>query len=137
MRRLAMLLTVGMAIGLWPALSHAADADRTVSKRYTMGRAQIHWNDTGYWVGTQREFFRAERRERSVSVSLQDDSGRPVRGRLEVGSDVIEFCSETSKPVQIRPGQYLAVNAIFGTCGAGPSVVTEGTIRVAFSPAAS
>ncbi len=136
MRRTVILLAVVAAAAL-AAPSRATPDTRTPSRPYSIDRAKLHLSDVDPWVGTQREFFRARSGERWVSVSLRDESGQAVRGRVEIGGDVVEFCSEMAKPVRVRPGQEVAVSAVLGPCGTAPSVVTRGRITATFSGSTS
>lgn len=126
---LAVLLTSSLATS-----SVAAVGGRTETRPYSIGRAQIHWNSQGgSFIGTQPETFTPEDDERRVTISLSSDTGLPVRGRVEINGHVVEFCSETTRPIRVLPGQELAISAIFGLCDGSFSLVTEGTITVTFS----
>lgn len=133
MRKITALLLAGLVVGLLAAPSFAGNDGRTVTRDYTITRARIHVQDVRSWIGTQREFFRALPGERWVSFSLEDNNGVPVRGRVEVGGVVVEFCSDTQKPIRVRAGQEIAASAIFGPCGSAFSLVTEGAITATFS----
>ncbi len=137
MRRSVIPLAVLAVAAALAAPSRATPDTRTPSRPYSIDRAKVHLSDVDPWVGTQREFFRARPGERWVSVSLRDESGQPVRGRVEIVGDVVEFCSEMAQPVRVRPGQEVAVSAILGPCGTAPSVVTRGRITATFSGSAS
>lgn len=84
-------------------------------------------------MGTQAESFRARPGEESLTITLTDDTGRPVRGRVQIGGEVFEFCAETSEPIAVTAGQKISVHAIFGQCDTGFSIATEGTITATFS----
>jgi hypothetical protein len=111
----------------------ASEASREVSRPYNMDRGMVHGSDSDPYVGTQPEFFRSEKGERWAVVSLEDASGRPVAGRIEVGGKAFAFCATTPEPIRVRGEKRIAVSATMGLCGTDPSVVTEGTIAVTFS----
>lgn len=115
----------------------ASEDSRDVSRPYNMDRAMVHGSDSDPYLGTQPEFFRSEKGERWVVVSLEDATGHPVAGRVEVGDKVFAFCATTPEPIRVRPEKRIAVSATMGLCGMGPSVVTEGTISVTFSRSAT
>lgn len=137
MRRMLALLIAGLIAASLATPSLAGDNARTVSRSYTVLRGTIHFHfsDEGsdWWFGTQREIFRARGDESRLSLSLADDTGNPVRGRVEINGKVVEFCSDTQKPIGVTPGQKVAVSAIFGECEGTLSTVTEGTIAATFS----
>ena len=130
----AAAVTLVAAIGL-PGLA-ASEASREVSRDYTIERVRVHGSETDPWIGTQREFFRSEKGERWAAVSIEDDSGLPVAGRVEVGGKAFSFCSSTPQPIRVRPRERVAVSATLGLCGMAPSVVTKGSISVSFSRSA-
>ncbi len=115
----------------------ASETSREVSRDYTMERGMTHGSDSDPWVGTQPVFFRSDKGERRAVVSLEDASGLPVAGRVEVGDKVFTFCATTPQPIRVRPQERIAVSATMGLCGTGSSVVTKGTISVTFSRPAS
>lgn len=43
---------------------------------------QFASNGVDWWIGMQPEIFRPRAGERSVSLSLVDNAGQPVRGRV-------------------------------------------------------
>ncbi len=131
-RMLTLVLAASMTLVALPSL--AGDGERTASRAYTITRGHIQFSSTGAaWMGTQAESFRARPGEESVMISLTDDTGRPVRGRVEIAGDVVEFCSETAAPIDVSAGQKISVHAIFGQCDGGFSIATEGTITATFS----
>lgn len=133
MRRVLTLLVTAVLIAS-AAPSLADEQERTVTRPYTITRGHIQFSSHGVaWMGTQAEFFRARPGEQSVTISLTDNTGTPVRGRVDLGADVVEFCSETPEPIAVAPRQKFGVHAIFGLCDAGVSIATEGTITVTFS----
>ena len=130
---LAVAGAVTLVAAMAPLTLAASDTSREVSRDYTIQRVKIHGSDTDPWIGTQREFFRSEKGERWAVVSLEDDSGLPVAGRVEVGGKVFSFCGRTPRPIRVRPQERIAVSATLGPCGIAPSIVTQGTISVIFS----
>lgn len=134
MRRMTTLLIAGIIATSVVPSSLAGDNGRTVKKNYTILRGQIQFNDQEVaWMGTQPESFQTRARERWVTLSLEDETGNPVLGRVQVNGEVVRFCSDTEKPLRVRRGDEIKVNAIFGLCDGGFSVVTEGTITATFS----
>lgn len=134
MRRLAFPLVIILLAGSMIAPSMAASADRTVTKNYTMFRGQIQFNDQEVaWMGTQAELFHTRAGERWVTFSLEDETGNPVLGRVQVNGRVVRFCSDTNEALRVRRGDELKVSATFGLCDGGFSVVTEGIITATFS----
>ena len=134
MRKLAFPLVVILLAGTLIAPSMAASDGRSVTKPYTILRGHIQFNSQEVaWMGTQAETFRAQGEERRVTISLEDDTGNPVAGRVQVNGEVVQFCSETSKAIPVRGGQKVSVSAIVGSCDGGFSVVTEGLITATFS----
>ncbi len=134
MRRITVLLAAALLATALPAPSVAADGTRTVTKAYTISRGQLQVNPQEVaWMGTQPESFLVRAGERAVTLSLNDDTGNPVLGRVEIDGDVIRFCSETEEPIRVRRGQIVRVNVIVGPCNGGFSVATEGTIEATFS----
>lgn len=133
MRRTATLV-LAMIIAAVAAPSVARNQERSVTKTYTITRGHIQFNSNEVaWMGAQAVSFRARSGERSITVTLKDDTGNPVRGRVEIGSSAVQFCSETAKPIKVTPGQKIKIHAVFGQCGNGVSFATEGKIRVTFS----
>ncbi len=133
-------MTAGIAMAaLVGSQSHAEPATRSVSRPYTIHRLYVHLSDVDGYVGTMPEFIRARAHERWLTVSLEDSSGLPVRGRVQfgrkVGSKFAEFCSTTPRPIRVRPGQQIGISAILGRCGNNASVVTDGRIRATFTRA--
>ncbi len=76
---------------------------------------------------------------RTVALKIVDDSGLPVDGHLHVdnngdGKEEIsrDFCNETDDPIAIKPRAVIEVWLFTGTCDAGPSMPTAGTIEMTF-----
>ena len=63
---------------------------------------------------------------------IEDDTGGPVLGRVEVGSKTVEFCSETDQPIRVRARQKIAISVVAGRCDDEASIVTEGTVTATF-----
>ena len=132
--RIFTLMLAGLLVGSMSAPSVAGADGRSVEKRYTITRGHLQLNSQEVaWMGSQAEQFRARAGERSVRISLEDDTGNPARGRVEVNGDIIQFCSTTEKPIRVQPGDKINVHAVFGSCGNALAVVTEGTITATFS----
>lgn len=72
--------------------------------------------------------------ERRVRVTVEDESGVDVGGRLvRRGMRDVNFCGATRGAVRIPEGKELVVFVKFGGCGAAASVPTQGEIVAKFS----
>ncbi|MFN2588416.1 MAG: hypothetical protein ABR613_09925, partial [Actinomycetota bacterium] len=92
---------------------------------------RIDPNDPG--VSLAEVAFHPRPGERTVSVSLDDEAGWPVRGSIEQeGNYVGPFCGETEKPMPIEPGKDVWVVVYSGVCDGSATVATSGTIEVTF-----
>ena len=71
--------------------------------------------------------------ERTVSVVLQDESGRPVAAALHQGDhDLGVFCGETGKPVRLVNRKPVHVHVYNGPGCSDVSVATQGTATFTF-----
>ncbi len=124
-----------------------ADRARQVSEDYSMASGavvshgevsagEVHWS-----AGSHYATFRAQRGERSVTLSVEDQTGGAVMAHVHVDRDgdgeldeQVDFCGETSKPIAVSKVSVVEVGAIFGMCDdSSPSIVTEGTITATFT----
>lgn len=121
-----------VALSSFPT-AEASRRERHVSSPYRMtgGGAILHLDDGR--VTTDDTKYLVDRRERWLSVSIEDDSGLVTAGRIEIGEEVIEFCSESDR-IAVQPGATVRLMAITGyPCDGSPSVATEGEFHLTFS----
>lgn len=72
-------------------------------------------------------------RDRRVVIEAEDDSGRVVGGRIEVGRAIVRFCGATEKPVRLPKGAgSISVILEAGACAPGGGVPTQGTLTATF-----
>lgn len=78
--------------------------------------------------------------EQYLSFKITDASGTTVSANVGQDPDgdnqvatVGEFCGKTEEPIKVEPGLDVTVFVEQGTCGGGPSIVTEGTIKATIS----
>lgn len=133
MRKVTILAAATVAAMSIPSTAGARATARTELRPYSITRAAVVSADDTAWAGTQPETFLAGPGDRRVTISLEDQSGQPVAGRVEVGATTVEFCSQTDKPLRVHRGDQILVSAVFGPCGGGVSAVTEGTIAASFT----
>jgi hypothetical protein len=145
MKKVSIVLAAGLLSAALIAPGHAGPSSRTVTRNYSMangmfvsqlGNAEVHWS-----LGTQWKVFRTKAGEHLLSLSVKDDTGRPVLVNLSIdadsdGKEEDEFnvCSDRLQNIKVRPGAEVWVGVLFGTCEDGsPSIVTNGTITATFS----
>lgn len=140
-RALVLFLVLGIVVG---SLTTASAAKKKPKPRVVM--ADYGPDPTGSLirvdVGTPGTSFAQvpfapTATERKVSVSITDDSGQLVRGRVrQADSDMSGyFCGKTSAPVRIAAGGEILVEVYSGTCSSGTGVgaATQGTITATFT----
>jgi len=78
--------------------------------------------------------------EQYVSFEITDASGTTISANVGQDPDgdnqvatVGEFCGKTEEPIKVEPGLEVTIFVEQGTCGGGPSIVTEGTIKATIS----
>jgi hypothetical protein len=77
--------------------------------------------------------FMIHSRDTRVVIEAEDDSGRVVGGRIEVGSGIVRFCGATEKPVRLPKGaESISVILEAGACAPGGGVPTQGTLTATF-----
>ncbi|MFN2587652.1 MAG: hypothetical protein ABR613_06010 [Actinomycetota bacterium] len=74
-----------------------------------------------------------QRGEKTVSVALQDDSGRPVAAVLHQGdAELAEFCGEMAEPVRLVGRKAVHVHVYSGPGCSDVSIATQGTAAFTF-----
>lgn len=73
-------------------------------------------------------------RERTVSIVLEDDSGRPVAGAVHQGDhELADICGATDAPVRFVTREPVHVHILTGPGCSDVSVPTQGTVTFTFS----
>ena len=73
-------------------------------------------------------------REKFVSVTLQDDSGRPVAAMLHQGDEELgAFCGSTEEPVRLANREPVHVHIFTGPGCSDVSTATKGTATFTFT----
>lgn len=74
------------------------------------------------------------RGEKTVSVVLEDESGRPVAGVIHQGdADLGDFCGATEQPVRLVSRKPVHVHVYSGPGCSDVSVATQGTAAFTFA----
>lgn len=113
--------------------------ERVVEAHYTGGfPISLYGTVAGNTIGGGS--FPSSGEEKYVTIEVTDSSGTAISGSVgqdpEGDSTTTEkgtFCGATEEPIEIDPGIDVTVYVTQGQCGGGPSIVTEGTIKVTFS----
>ena len=132
MRKIILILAVAM-VATSASGAAATGGVHTATRPYTVERGAVVNDGASTWVGTQPETFVAGPRDHRVTIALADDSGQAVAGRVEIGDQAVEFCSQTDQPLPVHKGDEINVSATFGPCGSAVSTVTQGTITATFT----
>ena len=137
MRRfLVMIAVVGLVAAL-AASAPAARKARTVKKTYdsmaTRGGISA-WSDDRYTVFTGRPVeIRTSSGDRSITVSVSDDSGDPVAFIVWVGEHDEDLFCQRSDPLRLTGGEVVKVRPVLeatptgGVCDS-PALPTTGTV---------
>lgn len=73
-------------------------------------------------------------REKTVSITLEDESGRPVAGVVHQGEEELgKFCGETEAPVTLAGRESVHVHLYSGPGCADVSMPTTGTVTFEFA----
>lgn len=73
-------------------------------------------------------------REKTVSITLEDDSGRPIAGVVHQGDrELGEFCGQTEAPLTLAGREAVHVHVYSGPGCADVSVPTAGTVIFTFA----
>lgn len=142
-RWISIVATAGIIVTSLGTPAFAIPDDRTVTKTYSMTAGFVSGSTEGsVSAGTNWAIFKPRAKERFVSLSIEDATGGPVLGRVEIWdmrtaswSDRGSFfCTETQRPLRIKAYEKLYVGAYLGSCPDGSfSLVTTGTITATFS----
>jgi hypothetical protein len=109
-----------------------APAERTVTAPYDTPGAQLADVATVEINGVAEAA--PVRGEKTVSVALQDDSGRPVAAVLHQGDEEIaDFCGATTEPVRLVSRKPVHVHVYAGPGCSDVSVATQGTATFTFA----
>jgi hypothetical protein len=89
---------------------------------------------------TCRVEFQAGEFDRWITVSIEDERGRPVEAIVYIDSDGdgkveesgIEICTDTASPIAIPAGSPVHVGVTRAGCDGWPGEVSSGTVRVTF-----
>ncbi|HEV2755429.1 MAG TPA: hypothetical protein VG318_06595 [Actinomycetota bacterium] len=74
------------------------------------------------------------RGEKTVSIVLEDESGRPVAGLLHQGdSELANFCGATEQPVRLVSRKPVHVHVYSGPGCSDMSIATRGTVAFTFA----
>lgn len=122
-----------------------AGRDRVIERSYAgaggvnvSGEAEAHVDESKMPPPT----FRSRPGETRVTVSIEDVTGRTVRGHVHVDANadgvferVLDFCDETARPIALRHARAtVTVAPLVGACDDGaPSTPTAGTVTATFS----
>jgi hypothetical protein len=72
--------------------------------------------------------------EQTVSVSLTDDTGKPVSGVVHQGKYTLgEFCGATEQPLHLMNRKPVHVHVFLGDGCSGGSLPTKGTVTFTFA----
>jgi Flp pilus assembly protein CpaB len=131
---LAVVLAV---IAIVAVVAPATGAPRSRNETVAYERASgAHLADT-VWVEVAAGELPAAQplaREKSVSITLEDDSGRPVFGVVHQGDrPLAEVCGTTDAPVALVSREPVHVHLYSGEGCADVSVPTSGTITFTFA----
>jgi hypothetical protein len=139
MRRLLIVGLAGFVLAISTGgVKAARPAGRVVTESYAPNpyhKISIDYGDPGVSIASVE--LAARPRERSVSVTLVDDSGFPVRGGIMQGvpgstTRLASFCGETAAPVGIDPSMPVIIDVFSGHCSGKVAAATEGTATVTF-----
>jgi hypothetical protein len=73
-------------------------------------------------------------REKSVSITLEDESGRPIAGVVHQGDrELGELCGQTEAPLTLEGREAVHVHIYSGPGCADVSVPTSGTVTFTFT----
>lgn len=140
--------SLAAAVVLTTALGTAAaaqtDPTRQASAQYTAPAgsqygATVNLGGQGSALGSAT--LPTRRGERTVTLQVTDDSGRPVAAEVvqvldeQTGAFVAlgEVCGPAEQTFRLqRAGAPVAVRPLLGACDAGPSVPTTGTVSAVF-----
>jgi hypothetical protein len=82
----------------------------------------------------------APAKARAVSVTIVDENGTVIDGHIHVDKDgdgkeerYADICGETTDPIPVKPGAVVSVMLFTGSCNAGPSMPSAGTIEMTFT----
>jgi len=112
--------------------------ERVAEGAYTGSGGGLYGNLSGNNFGGAS--FPTGSEEKYVTVEVTDASGTAISGSVGQDPDGDSFtdekgtyCGSTEDPISIEPGVDIVVYVDQGTCAGGPSLVTQGTIKVTFS----
>lgn len=110
---------------------HGGPSQRTVTAPYEAPNFAIM--DSFYvQIGSAPE-ARPLASEKTVSVALTDDTGRPVSGVVHQGKYSLgELCGETEQPLRLMNQKPVHVHVYLGDGCSGGSVPTKGTVTFTF-----
>ena len=145
MKTITAIAAVALLALVTPA--SGAHSERQVTEEYSMASGAVvsHGEVTGgevHWsAGSQYAVLRAERGEKFVTLTVEDQTGGPVLAHVHVDrnddgelDEQVDFCGETAEPIAVSKASVVEVGAIFGMCDdSSPSIVTEGTITATFT----
>lgn len=127
------LATVATVVAVAPAAGASRSRTETVAYERTSG---AHLEDQ-VWVEVAAGDLPEARplaRERSVSITLEDDSGRPIAGVVHQGEEELgEICGATEAPIALVNREPVHVHLYSGPGCADVSLPTAGTVTFTFS----
>lgn len=127
------LATIVTAVAVAPASGAPRSRTETVAYERTSGAhlADVVWVEVA--AGDLPEATPLAR-ERSVSITLEDDSGRAVAGVVHQGDHELgEICGATDAPIALVSREPVHVHLYAGPGCADVSVPTAGTITFTFA----
>lgn len=134
MKRVTNALVPALAvIGLVVAPATGAPRERTETVAYEHGSG-AHLMDTLSVQVSELPEARPAAGEKTVSIVLEDETGRPVAGAVHQGKNVLgEICGATEAPLQLVGRQPVHVHVYAGPGCTDVSVPTTGTVTFTFA----
>lgn len=127
------LATVATVVAVAPATGATRSRTETVAYESTSG---AHVMDT-VWVEVASDGppeARPLAKERTVSIALEDESGRPIAGVAHQGdAELGDFCGTTEAPLTLVNRKPVHVHVYSGPGCADVSLPTTGTVTFTFA----
>ena len=119
------------------AIGPATGATRTRTETVAYERASGAHLDQKVWVEIAAGDLPEAQplaREKSVSITLEDESGRPIAGVVHQGDEQLgELCGSTDAPLALVSRKPVHVHVFSGEGCTDVSVPTSGTVTFTFS----
>lgn len=127
------LATVLTVVAVGPATGASRSRTETVAYERTSG---AHLSDVVWAEVAAGDLPEAtpRAREKSVSITLEDDSGRPIAGVVHQGEQELgDICGATDAPIALVSREPVHVHLYAGPGCADVSVPTAGTVTFTFT----